>query len=55
MKREFKLLNLSSMSESYKNILHSNSENSDSKSNVFIAQCPVKSWKLARPLEFSYL
>ena len=49
------------MSESYENILHSNCDDSDSKSNVqtfaiclfVIAQWAVKSWIIARALECS--
>ena len=51
-----------SMPDSYENILHSNCDNSDSILKVqtfaicsfFIAQWAVKSWIIARPLEFSY-
>ena len=51
------------MSKSYENILHSNCDDSDSKSNVqtfpiclfFIPQWAVKPWRIARPLEFYIL
>ena len=57
-----KVKKIDSVSESYKNILHSNYDDYDSKSNVqtfaiclfYIAQWAAKYWIIARSLEFSY-